>query len=79
MALSIATMPKTYPQTISCSQLAKTLGYSVFSRDSLQDYLNDCFGGDWRSSLKFGDKQRFFNVVQTRELIRVLNLKPEDF
>lgn len=79
MAFSTAIMTKTYPANITCSQVAKALGFTKFSRNNVQDYLNDSFGGDWRKALMFREGQRFFNTVQTRELIRVLNLKPEDF
>ena len=79
MTISALQMTKAYPQTISCSQLAKAIGCSTFSLRSTQEFLNESFGGDWRKALAFGETQRFFNVVQTRKLIEVLNLQPEDF
>lgn len=72
-------MSKSIPAIINRSQLARALGYTSYRNVSFQSYLEDVLGEDWETVFRVQKTQRFFNSVQTKEIIERLKLTAENF
>lgn len=83
MAAAMIKSEKTLPITVNRSQLARALGYETASGYinwmAFYNYLEMVMGEDWKEKLYVSKRQYIFNAVQTRELIIILKLTPENF